>query len=93
MTNDIWITKHIQAIATDAVVYQKKNLHDHIDRHINSKPIKHLIIDLVRTACNRYAAAALHSFANTVKPDDNNKDNNNTKEEDEGKIIFGKGIV
>ena len=31
LTNDVWVTKHIQAIATEAVAYQKENLNDHIN--------------------------------------------------------------
>ena len=88
LINDVWVIKHIQAIATDAVAYQTENLKDHVDKLINSNQVHHLITYLAWTVCNGHAAAALDNFAETDKPDDDEKETkNNTKKSDEIKIF------
>ena len=75
LTNDVWVTKHIQAIATDAVAYQKENLNDHINNLVKPNQVHKLITDLARTACIGHAAAAVDSFATTKEEEDNNGNN------------------
>ena len=87
LTNDVWVTKHIQAIATDAVAYQKENLNDHINNLVKSNQVHKLITDLARTACIGHAAAASDSFATTKEEEDNNGNNNGQKNE-EVKTMF-----
>lgn len=56
LTEDKWIQQHIQAIATDAVAYQKETLQEHVDKIINSKTSQRLIERVAKTACVGSAA-------------------------------------
>ena len=66
-----------------------KTFKDHIYQLTNSKHFHHFITDLAQAACNGHAAAVLNSFAETVKPDNNEKEiEKNTKKSDEIKTMF-----
>ena len=87
LTNDVWVTKHIQAIATEAVAYQKENLNNHVNKLIKSNQVHKLITDLAWTACIEHTAAAVNSFAKT-KEDDEDNGNNKIKKDEEVNAIF-----
>ena len=62
---------------------------NHVNKLINAKQVHHLITDLARAAYKQHAAAALESFAETDKPDDDRKEiKKNTKKSDEIKTTF-----
>ena len=48
-----WITNYIQAVATDAVAYQKNDVQRLMERHINLKPTQNLINCMAKEACNK----------------------------------------
>ena len=70
LTEDKCITKHIQAVATDAVLYQQDSVQKLIGQHINSEPTQNFINQMAKEAYNQQAPASVDGFTDVAQEDE-----------------------